>query len=283
MPSRVGPTESSRLIPADASVAELRAQLEESLTEKAQLQLENMELRARLKEAGHVDDDDGAGSSRSNETNASMAMDTYLRVPLWQHLKIRTPWLMFLLLLQSNSALIMGAFDEIFERHIVVALFITMIVGAGGNAGNQPGVMMTRALSKERAYIFANLPAVLRTELLLSLVQGSVLGLLAFARVMVEYPTQYRAALVVGIATSSVVIVGVFLGITFSLGIDRMNLDPAAGAAPLTAVVADMTGITIICLLALAILGWEASGVPKYCPKAHYCPEEYFPCKSFGG
>ena len=72
------------------------------------------------------------------------------------------------------------------------------------------------------------------------------------------------------------------MSIGFALGIDKLQLDPAAGAAPLTSVLADTLGITVICLLALAILGWEATGVPKYCPKAHVCPEEYFPCKNFG-
>eukprot|EP00908_Phaeocystis_cordata_P016598 Transcript_27873.p1 GENE.Transcript_27873~~Transcript_27873.p1 ORF type:complete len:317 (+),score=37.70 Transcript_27873:72-953(+) len=287
------PSESSPLIPEGApaaplenlSSAELRSRLEQSLKENNFLRAENIELGARLKQVKlEVGDDDGAGSTTSLESqmSQSMPMDTYLRVPYWQHLRIRTPWLAFLLLLQSFSAFVLGAFDEIFERHIVVTLFITMIVGAGGNAGNQPGVMMTRALSKEREYIRANLRAVLRIEFVLAIIQGVILGSLAFTRVLVEYPTQWRSALVVGGAVGSIVFIGVFLGIGFALGIDKLQLDPAAGAAPLTSVLADTLGITVICLLALAILGWEATGVPKYCPKAHVCPEEYFPCKNFG-
>jgi len=273
-------TESSRLI-KDAPVGELHVQLEQSLEQLRQLQQENLDLRTKLKLARQdIEDDDGSGSTATSDSMTSaLDMEEYLKVPLWRHIRIRTPWLMFLLLLQSFSALIMGRFDDIFQRHIVIALFVTMIVGAGGNAGNQPGVMLTRALGKERAFITRHLARVLRTEFVLALVQGSVLGVLAFSRVLVEYPGELRSAFVIALATGTVVVAGIFWGIGFSLGLDKLQLDPAAGAAPLTTVLADTTGITLICLFALLILGPADTGVPGYCSKAaDQCPEEYFPC-----
>ena len=307
------PTESSRLITEtspvkhDASAAGLesgwprpapeevkldpRAQLEQSLDRFAKLQDENLDLRLRLKlarqelrEAGLCTDDDDSGSavgsavSTDSQTSVHLDMDEYLKVPLWRHIRIRTPWLMILLLLQSFSALIMGKFDEIFQRHIVIALFVTMIVGAGGNAGNQPGVMLTRALAKDREFITRHLRRVLHTEGILALVQGTVLGVLAFCRVLVEYPGQPRSALVIGLSTGAVVMAGICWGIGFSLGLDRMQVDPAAGAAPLTTVLADTTGITLICIFALLILGPADMGIPVYCERAAgTCPEEFFP------
>ena len=307
------PTESSRLITEtspvkeDASAAGLesgwprpepeevkldpRAQLEQSLDRFAKLQDENLDLRLRLKlarqelrEAGLCTDDDDSGSavgsavSTDSQTSVHLDMEEYLKVPLWRHIRIRTPWLMFLLLLQSFSALIMGKFDDIFQRHIVIALFVTMIVGAGGNAGNQPGVMLTRALAKDREFITRHLRRVLHTEGILALVQGTVLGVLAFCRVLVEYPGQPRSALVIGLSTGAVVMAGICWGIGFSLGLDRMQVDPAAGAAPLTTVLADTTGITLICIFALLILGQADMGIPVYCAKAaDTCPEEFFP------
>jgi len=300
------PTESSRLIKEsspvkDASAAGLEsgwpraepevkqdphALHEQRLDQVRQLQDENLDLRLRLKqahkelcEAGICTDEDDSGSTVTTDSQTSaLDMEEYLKVPLWRHIRIRTPWLMFLLLLQSFSALIMGKFDDIFQRHIVIALFVTMIVGAGGNAGNQPGVMLTRALAKDRDFITRHLRRVLHTEFILAIVQGTVLGVLAFARVLVEYPGQPRSALVIGLATGVVVVAGVFWGIGFSLGLDRMQLDPAAGAAPLTTVLADTTGITLICIFALLILGSGDMGVPAYCEKASTtCPEEFFP------
>lgn len=63
-----------------------------------------------------------------------------------------------------------------------------------------------------------------------------------------------------------------FLGIGFSLCIDSLNGDPAAGSAPLLTTIADMTGITLLCLCALFILGRPEEGaVPSYCDKMEEC------------
>ena len=69
-----------------------------------------------------------------------------LRVPLWRMLLQRLPWLVALLLFQSSSAAIMDSVESILSEHIVLTLFVPMLVGSAGNAGIQPGVVMTRAL-----------------------------------------------------------------------------------------------------------------------------------------
>lgn len=79
----------------------------------------------------------------------------------------------------------------------------------------------------------------------------------------------------IALTTGLMIFVGVFLGFGFSLGIDRLQLDPAAGSAPLVTAVADMTGITLLCGLAFALLAIEQDGgavVPSYCTRVHRCP-----------
>ena len=74
------------------------------------------------------------------------SLQKYLDTSTCGVLKARLPWLVTLLILQSFSAAIMHGFHTVLEEHIVVAFFVPMLVGTGGNAGNQPGVMVTRAL-----------------------------------------------------------------------------------------------------------------------------------------
>ena len=69
-----------------------------------------------------------------------------LKVPLWHVLRQRLVWLVVLLLFQSSTAAIMDSVEDILSRHIVLTLFVPMLVGAAGNAGIQPGVVVTRAL-----------------------------------------------------------------------------------------------------------------------------------------
>ena len=49
----------------------------------------------------------------------------------------RGRWLLGLLVLQSSSSFILDAYQDLIREHLVVTLFLTMLVGAGGNAGNQ--------------------------------------------------------------------------------------------------------------------------------------------------
>ncbi|CAE8610651.1 unnamed protein product [Polarella glacialis] len=59
----------------------------------------------------------------------------------------RLPWLVGLLLLESVSAYSLGRFQLMIDNHMTLALFCPMIVGTAGNAGNQPGVIFTRAVT----------------------------------------------------------------------------------------------------------------------------------------
>lgn len=53
---------------------------------------------------------------------------------------------MGLLIIQSTSSFVLNQYEDLLRDHIVVTLFLTMLVGAGGNAGNQSAIKVIRAL-----------------------------------------------------------------------------------------------------------------------------------------
>jgi hypothetical protein len=55
----------------------------------------------------------------------------------------RAGWLVGLLVLQSMSSFILARNEALLERHMIIIQFLTMLVGAGGNAGNQASVRGT--------------------------------------------------------------------------------------------------------------------------------------------
>jgi hypothetical protein len=65
---------------------------------------------------------------------------TNLELPFWESLKDRGGWLVGLLVLQSMSSFIISRNEKLLQEHIVIVQFLTMLVGAGGNAGNQASV-----------------------------------------------------------------------------------------------------------------------------------------------
>ena len=64
----------------------------------------------------------------------------YLHQTFWEQLKDRSSWLVGLLVLQSCSSFILKSNEELLQSHLEIVHFLTMLVGAGGNAGNQAGV-----------------------------------------------------------------------------------------------------------------------------------------------
>ena len=62
----------------------------------------------------------------------------------------RRRWLLGLLVLQSMSSFVLDSYQELLREHLVVTLFLTMLVGAGGNAGNQSAIKVIRGLVRPR-------------------------------------------------------------------------------------------------------------------------------------
>ena len=50
--------------------------------------------------------------------------------------RVRATWLLGLLVLQSLSSFVLEANQALIKEHLVVTLFLTMLVGAGGNSGS---------------------------------------------------------------------------------------------------------------------------------------------------
>jgi len=181
-------------------------------------------------------------------------LDTYFSLPATKILRARLPWLVGLLLLQSFSATILGAFDALLEDHIIVAYFIPMLVGSGGNAGNQPGVMVTRALGTGELK-GDKIIKLVKKEALLALITATVIGTLGFFRVLLDPNPDPTSAFAIGFSLWVVVYVAIFLGIVFSLVLDRLGVDPAAGSAPLLTTIADLVGITLLCAISSIVFG----------------------------
>jgi cation transporter-like permease len=183
----------------------------------------------------------------------TMSLDEYFSAPFYKILKGRLPWLIVLLIVQSFSATILASVDEMLEANVVVTLFIPMLVGTGGNAGNQPGVMVTRALASGKVPILR----LFLKEAFLGALTAAVMAGLALLRVYVEFRQELEQAIAISLTVLFVVFVAIMLGISFSLILDRGGCDPAAGAAPMLTTISDLVGICILAIIVLIMFGSE--------------------------
>ena len=69
----------------------------------------------------------------------------------------RAGWLVGLLVLQSMSSFIIQRNEGLLQKHLVIVRFLTMLVGAGGNAGNQASVRGTFFFAVAVVTVFVSL------------------------------------------------------------------------------------------------------------------------------
>merc|ERR1712232_1448297 len=62
------------------------------------------------------------------------------QLTFFQSLTDRATWLIGLLIFQSLSSFILARNESLLENHVFIVQFLTMLVGSGGNAGNQASV-----------------------------------------------------------------------------------------------------------------------------------------------
>jgi hypothetical protein len=75
------------------------------------------------------------GVTRDNSNTMDNAEE-----PFCQSISDRAGWLVGLLVLQSLSSFIIARNESLLQDHVVIVRYLTMLVGAGGNAGNQASV-----------------------------------------------------------------------------------------------------------------------------------------------
>ena len=163
----------------------------------------------------------------------------------------RCKWLIPLLLLQSISGFIMDYFEATLVKFGVFS-FMTMLVGTGGNVGNQSSTFFVRGLATGEINR-KNKQSMFFRELLVSVAIGITLMLVSIGRA--AYVTnKIPSILAVAISLFLIIVVSVFLGSIIPIFLHSRKIDPANSAAPFLSTMMDIIGVTICCLVCHVLL-----------------------------
>ncbi|KAL7568516.1 hypothetical protein ACA910_002635 [Epithemia clementina (nom. ined.)] len=164
------------------------------------------------------------------------------RVSFWQALRERAIWLIGLLLLQSFSGIILSRNEALIANHPVIVYFLTMLVGAGGNAGNQASVRVIRGLALNTLNPNTQGQFLLR-ELKMAISLSTLLTLAGFIRA-VAFATPLPETLAITSALFLIVFSSICLGAVLPLGLKRMGIDPAHSSTSIQ-VLMDILGVLL--------------------------------------
>lgn len=163
----------------------------------------------------------------------------------------RAMWLLVLGIAATLTVSVLERFEGTLETVTTLALFVPLLIGAGGNAGAQAATVVIRAMAVGEVR-FVDLPKVAGRELVTGVMLGAMLGVVAFAPVAIFLDTNF--ALVISLTLLALCAWATLAGAALPMVAKRVGIDPAVVSAPLIATLVDATGLIIYFTIAIAIL-----------------------------
>lgn len=187
----------------------------------------------------------------------------YLNTSAAEQFRRRVIWLVGLAFVSIGSGYVMFRFSGILQQAFVLALFLPMVVAAGGNSGGQAATMVIRAMALGEIGAGNALRVALK-EAQTGLYLGLSLGLAMAAFISVILPHLavetgagfgfIRLAVAVAVASTVQVLSATTLGALLPLFARAIKLDPAVVSSPSLASTVDVSGMLIYFTVAGTLL-----------------------------
>ena len=176
----------------------------------------------------------------------------YLQTSAVAHFKRRFGWILTLAFLALTSGFIIHAFESVLKNYFILALYLPMVVAAGGNTGAQSATMVIRAMSLGELET-REFWRVIWKEGRVGVMLGALLGLCVALQINFLLPGEFAAGavshfkigLVVGFALMAQVLTSTLIGAGLPIFAKKVNLDPAVVASPAITTLVDMSGSLI--------------------------------------
>jgi Mg/Co/Ni transporter MgtE len=164
----------------------------------------------------------------------------------------RASLLLLLLVVQSFSSIILGKYEMLLSKHPVLIYFLTMLIGAGGNAGNQAAVRVIRGIalgllnSKTRnGYLLG--------EFKIGMALSILLGFAGFIRTIISSRAYFAETLTITVTLMIITFVSIIIGSILPFILEYLKLDPAHSSTTIQ-VIMDISGVLLTCLIAQLLL-----------------------------
>ncbi|MDA0718492.1 MAG: magnesium transporter [Cyanobacteria bacterium] len=169
--------------------------------------------------------------------------DDYFQSNLFTVARRRVVWLLVLLVANSGTSAVIASQELVLKQVVVLAAFIPLLIGTGGNVGAQSSTVVIRGLSTQRIQAMGAWRAIWREA-----VAGALLGLLMVLAVVpwaAYVAGSWLVAMAAGLSLLAITTLAATAGAALPLLFDRLGLDPALMSAPFIATATDVAGVFI--------------------------------------
>lgn len=182
-------------------------------------------------------------SERDYQLASGISQDIESTDTVFDQTKARLPWLLIGIAGGIASATILGGFEGSLGRNPVLALFIPLIGGTGGNVGIQSSALVVQGLANGTLDIKNAMQQVFK-ESGVAFINSTIISMLVFL-----YNLFFLDSMVITLAVSlslfAVVIFASIFGTIVPLTLEKFKIDPALATGPFITITSDIIGVLI--------------------------------------
>lgn len=169
--------------------------------------------------------------------------DEILSGNIFNAVKARTPWLFITLIGEFIAVNVAHHFDSTLSALPIIAIFMPLLAGLGGNIGTQSITLMVRGLSTGQVTLSSAMYHIVR-EMFIGLFIGIFFGAMT---TLVTWGWQHNIELgvVVGIAMAINMTMATIIGTFTPFALKTVNIDPAVASGPVIATTIDVIGLAV--------------------------------------
>jgi magnesium transporter len=185
---------------------------------------------------------------------AQVSADAEIFSPISQSTRARVPWLIVNLGTAFLASAVVSQFENVIAQAAVLAAFMPIVAGQGGNAGTQTMTIAVRSLALGEIELGDTLRA-LWHEFRVGIVNGLVIGTLV-SLVTLLWKGNPALGLVIGLAMFGNMIVAATFGLLTPMTLKALRVDPALASSIFVTTATDCFGFLLFLGLSAIFLPW---------------------------
>lgn len=192
------------------------------------------------------------GEDQARLSGSEYLRQPYLTTSVGTLVRSRVVWLLVLAIGAALTVQVLDVFEATLAEVVTLALFVPLLIGTGGNTGNQAATTVTRALAL-RDVAPRDIGKVLAREFRVGLSLGLILG--SVGLVITGLIFGRSIGLVIGLTLLTICTMAATVGGAMPIVAKALRADPAVFSNPFITTFVDASGLVLYFLIAKAILG----------------------------
>lgn len=185
---------------------------------------------------------------------AQVSADAEVFGSIRDSMRSRLPWLYVNLVTAFLASGVVAYFEDTIAAVAVLAVFMPIVAGQGGNAGNQTMTIMVRSLALGEIDVSEAWKA-LRHEFLIGILNGLFLGI-SVGIVAWLWRGNAMLGLILALAMLGNHMVAAIAGVLVPTTLRRLNVDPALASSIFVTTATDVMGFALFLGLATLLIRW---------------------------